>query len=108
MGKKSWLVAALCVVVFAAVSAGSAFAGEVKGPPGTSTEADPNYTAARENANSNCAYSGLNDFDPPAGRTAEHVQSWGQLPQEVRAFLTTIGEHPGDACRGGSNPNRDK
>ena len=46
--------------------------------------------------------SGQNDFHPPddVGRNAEHVQSWGQIPKDVRDFLSTIGEHPGDACNG--------
>ena len=111
MSKRSWLAAAACAVVFAGVGAGSAFAGEVKGPPGSSAApAEPNYTGARENANSICAYSGQNDYHPAdeVGRTAEHVQSWGQIPQDVRAFLTSIGESPGDACHGGTNENRDK
>jgi len=30
-----------------------------------------------------------------------HVQAWGQLDQEVRAFLASIGLHPGDACKPG-------
>ena len=111
MSKKSLLAVASCAAVFAAVGVGSALAGEVKGPPGSSAPpAEPNYTGARENANSICAYSGQNDYHPPddVGRTAEHVQSWGQIPQDVRADLRAAGEGPGDACHGGSNHNRDK
>jgi hypothetical protein len=28
------------------------------------------------------------------------VQNWGQIPKEVRDFIATQGEHPGDACNG--------
>ena len=62
MRKKSFLAAALCAVAIAAVSAGSAFAGEIKGP-GTPTGvlvADAVPTAAPEHTNSICAFSGLN------------------------------------------------
>ncbi len=88
---KSLLVAALCAVALA-VGAGSAFAGEVtgKGKP----------TAAPDNAHSICAFSGRNDGEPPPGRTAEHVQNWGQIPKEVRDVMATEGFHPGDACNG--------
>ena len=49
------------VAVFAAVAAGSAVAGEVKGPP-TGGNPTTNVTAAPANAHSYCAYSGLNDY----------------------------------------------
>lgn len=96
MSKKSWLVAVLCAVVFAAVSAGSAFAGEVTG--------NGKDTAGPAHANSICVFSGQNDdpqgLDPengPPGRT----QSFGQ---DVRnGFIDPRQFNPGDACRGGSN-----
>lgn len=31
-----------------------------------------------------------------------HAQSWGQIPKNVRDFLTSIGSNPGIAC----NPNK--
>jgi hypothetical protein len=107
MQTKPFLAATACALVVATAGTGSALAGEVKGPPGSSAT-EPAYTGARENANSICAYSGQNDYDPPeeVGRTAEHVQNWGQIPQEGRAELRAAGESPGDACHGGSNPNR--
>lgn len=112
MSKRSLLAtAASAVALVATVGAGSALAGEVKGPPGSSAPpAEPNQTGAVTNANSICAYSGQNDFHPPeeVGRRAEHVQNWGQIPQAVRTELRAIGESPGAACRGGSNHNRDK
>jgi hypothetical protein len=89
---KSLLAAALCAVAVAAVGAGSAFAGEVTG--------NGKPTAAPAHANSICAFSGQNDGNPPPGRTAAHVQSWGQIPKQVRDVLRTEGSHPGDACNG--------
>jgi hypothetical protein len=75
-----------------AVSATPAFAGEVTG--------NGKPTAMRAHANSICSFSGQNDGNPPPGRTAAHVQSWGQTPKEVRDALATEGSHPGDACNG--------
>jgi hypothetical protein len=82
------------LVLAVGASAGSAFAGEVTG--------NGKPTAAPQHANSICAFSGRNDGEPPPGRTAPHVQNWGQIPKETRDFLTTIGFHPGDACNGHS------
>ena len=95
MRKKSILAVAMCTAALAGASASAAFAGEVTG------NGDP--TAAPKHANSICAFSGRNDGNPPPGRKAAHVQSWGQIPKEVRDELTAEGESPGDACRGGSN-----
>jgi hypothetical protein len=66
------------LVVATAVSAlvaGAAFAGEVKGPPGTID--NTNATAAPTHANSACAFSGLNDFDSEdtEGQTVSQVQT---------------------------------
>jgi len=90
MRKKSWFVAAACAVVFAAVSAGSAFAGEVTG--------NGKPTGAPEHSNSICSYSGQNDGNPPPGR----VQSYGQDVRAGRADPHVF--NPGDVCQGGSNP----
>jgi hypothetical protein len=100
MSKNRLLLAVLCAVAFAALSASSAFAGEVTGkgkptPIGAAPDEDPH-------ASSICSFSGQNDGEPPPGRTAEHVQSWGQTPKEERDFLRTIGFHPGDSCNGHS------
>ncbi len=89
------LVAATCAVVLSAVGA---FAGEVKGPPGSGR----GETGAPAHANSNCAYSGLNDFDSEEGQNVSHVQtaadSW-----KIYGFPKGT---PGQACRGGSNEGR--
>ena len=63
-------VAAAAVV---ALAAGGAFAGEVKGPPGTAN--NTNETGALDHANSACAASGLNDLDSSEGQTASQVQT---------------------------------
>jgi hypothetical protein len=54
---------------------GGAFAGEVKGPPGTLN--NTNETGALDHANSACAASGLNDYDlsDPDGQTVSQVQT---------------------------------
>ena len=81
----------------AALMAGAAFAGEVKGPPGVPN--NTNETGALDHANSICAASGLNDLDSTEGQTLSQVQtaadSWKYygLPKGT----------PGQACRGGSN-----
>ena len=76
------------------LGAGTAFAGEITGN-GKST---PIRTYLMSSI---CAFSGYNDDpDIEPGRTAAHVQSWGQIPKDVRDFLASIGEHPGDACNG--------
>ena len=104
MSKKSWLAAALCAVVFAAVSAGSAFAGEVTGK-GKDTQGPAH-------ANSICVFSGQND-DPsgtqgegPGGRTQSYgqdVRAGGADPSTENPGKVGQGEftpHPGFACNG--------
>jgi len=90
---KSLFVASLFVAGVTLASAGPALAGEITG--------NGKPTAIRDNAQSICSFSGYND-DPEIepGRTVDHVQSWGQISQEDRQFLETIGLHPGDACNG--------
>ena len=99
---KSWVAAALCGVAVAGVGAGSAFAGEVKGPPGTpdvpNSGSGKTPTGAPAHANSICAFSGLNDMVPGEGPIDFIVQSPGQ---DVRNGGPP--GIPGVACRGGSN-----
>ena len=66
------LVVATAVAMLTAVGA---FAGEVKGPPGTID--NTNETGALNHAQSACAASGLNDYDSndPMGQTASQVQT---------------------------------
>jgi hypothetical protein len=64
------IIAAVAVAVLA--SAG-AFAGEIKGPPGTPNST--NETGALDHAKSSCAASGLNDLDSAEGQTVSQVQT---------------------------------
>jgi hypothetical protein len=65
------LVVATAVAMLTAVGA---FAGEVKGPPGTID--NTNETGALDHAQSACAASGLNDFDSTdPGQTVSQVQT---------------------------------
>jgi len=95
------LAAAAVTVIFSALAAPS-YAGEVTGNGKSLKQDDGTLHGA-----SICAFSGINDnytgdkdMEPDADGFT-HVQSWGQLDQEVRAFLATIGLHPGDACKPG-------
>jgi hypothetical protein len=114
MRRKPLLVVALCTAALVGTGATAAFAGEVKGPPGT-PNADPSLaippaggpTHAQDHANSACVFSGLNDMVD--GPTDTIVQTPGQFMQ---AGLTSPGA-PGHGtgipgffetgCRGGSN-----
>src|SRR5262245_43991799 len=75
---KRLLVIAASVAVLVGTGASGAFAGEVKGPPGTPGEAGSGSgepTGARDNANSICAYNGLNDFNLGQGQLDDIVQT---------------------------------
>jgi hypothetical protein len=101
MRQKSIFTVAVCAAALAGLSAGPAFAGEVKGPPGPFGVDGPNFTPVRDLDTSICAFSGLNDFIQ--GHTSFHVQSYGidvsgkGDPADPHEF------NPGnvDACRGG-------
>ena len=67
--RRLFLVFAAAVVL----AAGGAFAGEVKGPPGTLN--NTNTTGALDHAHSACAASGLNDYDEEEGQVASQVQT---------------------------------
>ena len=106
MRNKSLLAVAVCAAALAGLSAGPAFAGEVKGPPGTGPIAggSQDFTGAYYHSHSACSFSGLNDYDPLEGHTRFHVQSYG-------IDVAGKGEEPfgqpgtGEInCRGGSGP----
>jgi hypothetical protein len=86
------LTAAALLIV---LTAGSVLAGEVTGN-GKPTPINAYL------ANSICSFSGQNDGNPPPGRTAAHVQNWGQIPKATRDSMALEGFHPGDACNGHS------
>jgi hypothetical protein len=100
--RRTWMLA-LAVCAVGVVGGSTAFAGEVKGPPGTpgvfgsGSEED---TAAPTHANSICAFSGLNDFREGFGEIETITQSPGT---EHRLGNTPPGV-PGEACKGFSNP----
>ena len=96
---KRFLVVAFCAAAVVGLAPQSAFAGEVKGPPGTLN--NTNTTGALDHANSACAASGLNDFDTSdPGQLESQVQtaadSWRyyELPKGAPGRL--------GLCRGGT------
>lgn len=94
---KRTLVTIVCTIGIVCVSPGVAFAGEVKGPPGTVN--NTNTTGALDHARSACAASGLNDLDTAGGQNVSQVQtaadSWKYygLPKGAPGTL--------GLCRGG-------
>jgi hypothetical protein len=96
--------AAICAAILAGLSASAAFAGEISG--------NGKPTAGPAHANSICVFSGKND-DPNAPLSLDRnvapngpggvSQSFGQ---NVKLGLDPHAFNPGDACRGGSNPDR--
>jgi hypothetical protein len=103
MGRTKKLLCAVAVSATAVVgvSASAAYAGEVTGPPGTPGEFNSgsgNPTGAVVNANSICAYNGLNDFLPGHGP----IESIVQTPHTQGS----PGEAGHGTCRGETNFNR--
>ena len=105
--RRLFIVAASIAVLVGAAASG-AFAGEVKGPPGTPCGGDTgvvcqhsdNDTQAPTNASSNCAYSGLNDMDPAEGQTSSITQTPHDVP------IPGVAGH--GACAGGTNESREE
>lgn len=91
--RRQLLSALTGAAIAVSMTAGVTLAGEVTG------NGDPT-PVQRYRASSICSFSGLNDGEPPAGRTAAHVQNWGQTPKVERDVFATMGFHPGDACNG--------
>jgi hypothetical protein len=101
MSKKSVLAAAFSAVAITGATAGAALAGESTGNFERTGKTTP---IAGFVAHSICSFSGQNPelFLPPTdpGFEPGRTQSWGQIPKEIRDFIATQGEHPGDACNG--------
>lgn len=99
MKKTRFGIALGAATMLAAMSVGSALGGEVTG------RGDPTPVQSYV-MRSICAFSGQNDGEPPPGRTAAHVQNWGQIPKADRDYLTANpsehGAHPSVACNGHS------
>ena len=105
MAKKRLLAVAVCAIAVAGVSASGAFAGEVKGPPGSvdtiQEGGNPNKTGALDHANSACAASGLNDFDvPEAGQNVSQVQTAADSWKYYGFDKGAVGRE--GLCRGGT------
>lgn len=102
MSKKRVAIS-VCIAAFLGVSSGGALAGEVTGPPGSENSKS---TGAPENSNSNCSYSGLNDFDPEEGQNVSIVQTVA----DAWKYYGLPHGFPGlsGACHGGTNENRQK
>lgn len=100
--KTRFAVALATATLLASLGAGGVLAGEVKGPPGGDLPDTPIGAAPDldPHAASICSFSGLGDGEDEPGRTAEHVQNWGQIPKVVRDEISTFGFHPGDSCNG--------
>ncbi|HEY1139714.1 MAG TPA: hypothetical protein VGE88_05860 [Lysobacter sp.] len=105
MGNPQRVAIQISTIALSAVCAAAAFAGEVKGPPRTVD--NTNYTGARTNANSNCAYSGLNDYDTS---DPGQVRSIVQTAADAWKYYGLPHGFPGlsGACKGGTNENRVK
>jgi hypothetical protein len=108
---KRLLVVTASVAVLVGAAASGAFAGEVKGPPGTPCGGDTgvtcvhntNETGALDHANSACAASGLNDMDPnDPGQTSSQVQT----AADSWKFYGLPKGTPGEACNGNKNPQK--
>jgi len=103
MNIKTRVAVALCVPLLTIAGAGTAFAGEISGPPQNGF-ATGNWTPiASYVANSICAFSGLNAYHPAGGGFPEKqavfptVQSYGMF---VRDGAKAVVPSPGDACNG--------
>jgi len=96
--RRSLLTAVLAALMVMA-SAGAAIAGEVKGPPGDGTVHNTNLTGALDHANSICASSGLNDWDPDEGQNESQVQT---AADSFKYYGLPHG-FVGVACRGGGS-----
>ncbi|HXG75772.1 MAG TPA: hypothetical protein VNJ53_04310 [Gaiellaceae bacterium] len=96
---KRSLVVAVSSVLLVGAGAGSALAGEVKGPPNQTN--NTNETGAPAHANSECAFSGLNDFEA-FGQNASQVQT----AADSWKFYGLPKGTPGVACNGHLNPRK--
>lgn len=95
-------LATMAITFAISALAAPALAGEVTGNGKSLKQDDGSLHGA-----SICAFSGRNDTysgdpDVPDHDGFTRTQAWGQLDQEVRAFLSTIGLHPGDSCPPGT------
>ena len=114
MRRKSLLAVAVCTAALAGVSASTALAGEVTGPPGTPNVPFSNHgkpTGAVLHSNSICSFSGQNDMNPDQGPIDTHVQNPGHFmlagltPPGVPGHGTDLFPGFENGCKGGTNPH---
>jgi hypothetical protein len=94
-------VAVSVAAIVASLSATAVFAGEITGNGKSLKVEDGGKWHTGLHARSFCAFSGQNDEYHEVSTEYPRVQNWGEIPKEFRAFLASIGAHPGQAC----NPN---
>ena len=104
------IAAVVAAALVLSVGASSVFAGEITGN-GKVLKVENSKWGTGLHGRSFCAFSGQEDLqflDEEGNPLAEphkgdpgHAQSWGQIPKDVRDFISQFGFHPGDAC----NPN---
>ena len=112
MGMRRMLAVASFAAVVVGVTAGAAFAGEVKGPPGTPDtprtleQVQAIRTGAPAHSQSICSYNGLNDMVLGQGPIHEIVQTPHNqgAPGEAVAGAAGSGTPGHPTCGGGSNP----
>jgi hypothetical protein len=93
---RKW-IAGLAVTVSVVSFGGTAFAGESNGSgQGGPNKELPGKTGAYFNSNSECSFSGLEDFDDTQPTEPGTVQNWGQIVREAGP----LGGVPGQACNG--------
>jgi hypothetical protein len=91
--RKKLAVAASAALLAGLCATSSAFAGEVKGPPGPGGASTPIRSGVSASL---CAFSGLNDY--VQGQTITQTQNWGQD--------TRLGIIEGPSPSIGCNPTR--
>jgi hypothetical protein len=105
---RRYLMAAVLAALMVMGSAGAAFAGEVKGPPGDPDNPveSTNVTAGPYHANSYCVFSGLNDMDTSEGQTDKITQTPADGPPGAPGHGFEAAPGVTISCKGGSNLDR--
>jgi hypothetical protein len=95
--------AVVATALLATLAASATFAGEITGNGRSLHVEGGGKWGTGLHARSFCAFSGQEDLQFETGGSKgvpNHSQSWGQIPNEVRAGIPKLGS-PGRAC----NPN---
>jgi hypothetical protein len=101
---RRFVSAVAAVGLLLALSAGTAFAGEITGNGKSLHVDDGGKWGTGLHARSFCAFSGQEDLqfeDGGSKGVPGHAQSWGQIPKADRDAIAPLGFQPGRAC----NPN---